>query len=152
MMRGDRELELVQFLAILNTYDRDRRADISLLALISRYHDPRSNTIKNAARAGNLEMVKWLRERGRPWNKETCEIAAREGHTELFEWARDNGCPCYVVIHEGRVYNEHELLQMTIRGLKEIGAKMNIRGRSRWRASMKADIVNVILHPKRITN
>lgn len=45
------------------------------------------------AQKGDLQMLKWLRERNVPWNNYTCAAAAEFGHYELFVWAYENGCP-----------------------------------------------------------
>ncbi len=42
---------------------------------------------------GHLEVLKWLRANGCPWNEEVCGLAATEGHLEILKWARENGCP-----------------------------------------------------------
>ena len=46
-----------------------------------------------AAEAGHLEVLKWARENGCPWDKRTCEFAAYYGHLEVLKWARENDCP-----------------------------------------------------------
>ena len=61
-----------------------------------------------AAEFGHLEIVKWARENGCPWEagrclrglhdlgdriNYTCAWAARHGHLEVIKWARENGCP-----------------------------------------------------------
>ena len=46
-----------------------------------------------AADHGHLDVLKWLRENGCPWDEETCAYAARGGHLEVLKWARENGCP-----------------------------------------------------------
>jgi len=46
-----------------------------------------------AAKTGQLEVLKWAREHGCPWDARTCEAAAESGHTELLQWAREHGCP-----------------------------------------------------------
>lgn len=46
-----------------------------------------------AARGGHLEVLKWLREKGCPWDEEVCAAAARGGHIETLRYLRDNGCP-----------------------------------------------------------
>ena len=40
---------------------------------------------------GNLELVKWLRGKGCPWDWYTCHFAVDEGHVEVLRWARENG-------------------------------------------------------------
>ena len=46
-----------------------------------------------AAMGGNLDLVRWLRGEGCPWDKWTCYFAAQRGHVETLRWARENGCP-----------------------------------------------------------
>ena len=45
------------------------------------------------ARNGNVELLKFLRGKGCPWNKETCSGAACKGHLECLQYAHENGCP-----------------------------------------------------------
>jgi hypothetical protein len=42
---------------------------------------------------GHLEVLKWARENGCPWDEQTCSSAATGGHLEVLKWARANGCP-----------------------------------------------------------
>ena len=46
-----------------------------------------------AARGGHLEVLKWARANGCPWDGRTCAFAAEGGHLEVLKWARANGCP-----------------------------------------------------------
>ena len=46
-----------------------------------------------AAEEGQLEILKWLRANGCPWDEWTCSIAAYRGHLEVLHWLRENGCP-----------------------------------------------------------
>ena len=46
-----------------------------------------------AARSGQLEELKWTREKGCPWDGRTCSNAAKYGHLEVLKWARENDCP-----------------------------------------------------------
>ena len=46
-----------------------------------------------ASEAGNLEIMKWLRSEGCPWNAATCSGAASNGHLDVLKWVIDNGCP-----------------------------------------------------------
>ena len=48
--------------------------------------------MENAASSGNLELVRWLRGEGCPWDLETCHYAVDKGHEEVLQWARENGC------------------------------------------------------------
>jgi hypothetical protein len=52
------------------------------------------NTIADVASNGHLEMAKYLRQLGIPWDFLTCANAAENGHLELLKWARANQCPC----------------------------------------------------------
>ena len=46
-----------------------------------------------AAKAGHLDVLKWIRENGFPWNEDTCSNAAKNGHLDVLKWSRENGCP-----------------------------------------------------------
>jgi len=47
----------------------------------------------DAAATGNLDLLKQLRDNGRPWDKWTCASAARNGQLNVLQWASKNGCP-----------------------------------------------------------
>jgi len=46
-----------------------------------------------AALNGNIEMLKWLREIGFPWDKKCYTLAERRGHDKVVQWLHENGCP-----------------------------------------------------------
>eukprot|EP00611_Tribonema_gayanum_P006610 TRINITY_DN1588_c0_g3_i1.p1 TRINITY_DN1588_c0_g3~~TRINITY_DN1588_c0_g3_i1.p1 ORF type:complete len:113 (+),score=11.93 TRINITY_DN1588_c0_g3_i1:53-391(+) len=46
-----------------------------------------------AGRAGDLDILQWLRAQGCPWDGRICAEAVVNGHLELLQWARANGCP-----------------------------------------------------------
>ena len=48
---------------------------------------------KGAAARGDVEMLKWLRAKGCPWDEGTCAAAAYGGHLEVLKWLRAGGCP-----------------------------------------------------------
>jgi hypothetical protein len=48
---------------------------------------------EKAAKNGDLDILKWAREKGCRWNEWTCFHAATGGHLEILKWARENGCP-----------------------------------------------------------
>ena len=50
------------------------------------------HVMMHAARSGNLELVKWLRANGCPWDANACHVAVRRGHVRVLRWARENGC------------------------------------------------------------
>ena len=51
------------------------------------------NVMMWAARSGNLELVRWLRGEGCPWDRWTCNFAASAGQLGILQWLRANGCP-----------------------------------------------------------
>ena len=50
-------------------------------------------TCSEAAKYGRLECLKYARENGCPWNKEACSVAALEGQLECLKYLHENGCP-----------------------------------------------------------
>ena len=50
-------------------------------------------TCMGAAMGGHLDMLQWARANSGPWNEKTCEGAARGGQLEVLQWLRANGCP-----------------------------------------------------------
>ena len=40
-----------------------------------------------------MEILKWLRSKGFPWDEEACAGAAEGGHLEVLKWLRSEGCP-----------------------------------------------------------
>jgi len=46
-----------------------------------------------AAIYGQLECIKWARANGAPFDKWTCTFAAMEGHINVLQWVRANGAP-----------------------------------------------------------
>jgi hypothetical protein len=60
------------------------------------YHGPRlclRDACSLAACGGNLEVLKWLRRTGCPWDQWACYFAARGGHLEVLTWLRDARFP-----------------------------------------------------------
>jgi hypothetical protein len=50
------------------------------------------DTCCEAARFGHLEVMKWAREQGCPWDRrETCNDALEGGDEETFRWMRGEG-------------------------------------------------------------
>jgi hypothetical protein len=46
-----------------------------------------------AARGGQFEELKVLRENETPWDEMTCCLAAQGGHIEILQWLCAKGCP-----------------------------------------------------------
>ena len=42
---------------------------------------------------GHLEVLKWARANGCPWDGDTCTYAAEGGHLDVLKWLCANGCP-----------------------------------------------------------
>ena len=69
---------------------------------------PRKNICAAAARVGNMEILRFARSSGFPWNSVVCTYAALGGHLEVLQWARSNGCgwctsTCYGAARAGRL-------------------------------------------------
>jgi hypothetical protein len=47
----------------------------------------------NAAEAGNLELLTWLRQQKCPWNVQTANALAARGDLQTLKWAKKNKCP-----------------------------------------------------------
>ena len=50
-------------------------------------------TCAAAAAAGNLEVLQWARQHGCPWDERTCAAAAAGQYLEVLQWALENSCP-----------------------------------------------------------
>ncbi len=78
--------------------DEERAAELGCLSAVQRLQlagrlSRREHLCEAAARSGKLEVLKWLRAGGCPWDTYTCCRAARSGHLEVLQWARENVCP-----------------------------------------------------------
>ena len=51
------------------------------------------NACASVAFDGYLNLLKWVRENGCPWDENTCSGAAYGGHLDCLTWARQNDCP-----------------------------------------------------------
>lgn len=67
-------------------------------------------TTAAAALGGNLDTLRWLREKPNPcaWDETTTDNAAGGGHVELLSWAYDRGCPvsddtCELAVGSGQL-------------------------------------------------
>ena len=50
-------------------------------------------TCEFAAYSGNLECLKYAHEQGCPWDKKTCSSAAWQGQLECLKYLHERGCP-----------------------------------------------------------
>jgi hypothetical protein len=60
----------------------------ALRNLLQRGHLDRRFVCKNAAQGGHLEVLRWARANGCPWDEATCASAAESGHFEVLKWER----------------------------------------------------------------
>lgn len=67
----------------------------------------RTYTCSYAALNGHLEVLKWARENGCPWDKNACLFEALSGNPEVLKWARENGCPWDEFIFTSATDNGH---------------------------------------------
>jgi hypothetical protein len=51
------------------------------------------DTTAAAAKSGNLELLQWIREEGCPWDESACHAAAGAGHLVVLQWLKSMGCP-----------------------------------------------------------
>ena len=42
---------------------------------------------------GHLDVLKWARENGCPWDSRTVTLAMSFSNENVLDWARENGCP-----------------------------------------------------------
>ena len=57
-------------------------------------------TAWDATKSNNLEILKFVRLHGCPWDKKVCSIAAKKGNLKMLIWARENGCECDKLVCE----------------------------------------------------
>jgi hypothetical protein len=53
-------------------------------AMVAEGHPLTAEVATNAARSGHLDLLKWLRSRGCPWDERTCAGAAMMSHMQGF--------------------------------------------------------------------
>jgi hypothetical protein len=57
-------------------------------------HDCGKYASSEAAKNGQLDILKWLIQYDCEWDTQTCRCAAESGHTFCLQYAIENGCPC----------------------------------------------------------
>ena len=62
-----------------------------------------------------MEVLRWLRSEGCPWDKDTCYYAVLGGQLEVLKWLRSEGCPwdegTCAATAESEKYNDLEILR-----------------------------------------
>jgi len=64
------------------------------------------DTTTSAGAVDNLFVLKWLKEKGCPWDETTCTAAALAGNLPALKWAREQGCAwdeSTCVAHQGHL-------------------------------------------------
>ena len=60
-----------------------------------------------AAENGHLEALKYLHEKGVPWNDRVCEEAAKNGYLDILKYLHENGCKWNEFACNAAAFNGH---------------------------------------------
>ena len=60
---------------------------------LERCSEEKERFCEQMTRNGNVELLKFLRGKGCPWDEWTCSLATRNGHLECLKYAHENECP-----------------------------------------------------------
>ncbi len=81
-----------------NVHEMEIAARYSYISTIQVMHmakwKPDAMVCANAARAGRLDVLKWMVDECYPWDKTTIDMAVLGDHPHIVKWAVRNGCPC----------------------------------------------------------
>jgi hypothetical protein len=55
--------------------------------------DNNYNVCRLIAKTGNLQVLKWARQKKFLWDEDACHAAAKRGHSEMLKYLHENGCP-----------------------------------------------------------
>jgi len=70
-----------------------KAGDLEIVKMLLSYGARGSARCAEAAGSGgNLDVLKYLRELECPWDATTCSAAARSGHLDILTWAHEHGC------------------------------------------------------------
>ena len=67
-------------------------------------HENNGATCAVAARAGRVDVLRWMRAHGYGWDANTSAAAAYGGHLHVLKWLRRKGCP-----HDAETYDVAEV-------------------------------------------
>jgi len=113
-------------------------------------------TCSNAAKNGNLELLKWARAQGCPWNGTTLLHACAEGHLEVVQWALDNHCDCdfatalHVMAKHGHFHvldYFYEKKFWTVKDVEDIFFWGIFGGQTKMYAYLRGKVDSEYLHP-----
>ena len=86
------------------------------------------NLCTNASYAGNLEVLKWSRMNGFPWDSEVSIAASRIGNLEMLKWVKENGCEIdKTVAYYAAEYGYFETLQWALNNGCKMEAELCLR-------------------------
>ena len=74
-----------------------------------------SSACAQAAREGDLRLLRWLRFQGYPWDEKTCTAAVRNDDLDILKYAHENGCEwtketyAYCFSENGLIYDTEEI-------------------------------------------
>ena len=104
------QLETLQWLRTLNGFPKLGKKKKGRKKSFVAFHmrEPTAEELFSAAcESGHLEMLKWLRSEGCPWDEGACSGAAEGGHLEVLKWLRSEDCPWDVGACEGAAKGGH---------------------------------------------
>ena len=63
---------------------------------------------RQAAVRGNMELMRWLRDKGCPWDGRLCTISAGNGHLSMLQWLWSQSPPCKWTSHTTSSAAQHD--------------------------------------------
>ena len=77
----------------MRTNGSERKLSIASIFTRKRVSLDKATCSAAAVNGGHLECLKYLHDKGCPWDKTTCSSAAEGGHLECLKYLHDKGCP-----------------------------------------------------------
>ena len=97
LLERGREEGLRLVLSVGSCAESARAGQLEVLKYLRRHGCPwDEGTCRNAAKGGHLDVLKWAHENRCPWDPFTCSDAAEGGHLDVLKWARAHQCPWQV--------------------------------------------------------
>jgi hypothetical protein len=82
-----------QLTCVLELLDNDEAVSLPYERVVGLYGEGANSVVNNAARQGNVRLLKWARENNLDWDSDTCCCAALNGHLPALKYLHENGCP-----------------------------------------------------------